>query len=345
MKRGPRQLTICGGGLAGLALGNAMARQGLPVQVLEKGSYPRHRVCGEFICGVRDEVLQELGIAEDLQQAPVLHTMSWWHRDRRILEDELTIPARGLSRHRLDHDLARRFELRGGQLQCQTRCDPEAHQGDGVVWTTGRPQARKSRWIGLKCHLHDMELHSDLEMHLGPGGYVGLSRIEDGKANLCGLFERKPGLRAPMPQLLEHYLECMGAGQLLSRLEQARTNADSCCAVAGFRMGAQDGPDHLLRMGDAQVMIPPFTGNGMSMAFESANLLAHSLLPWLRGDGSWADARRQAQEALAKQFRSRMRLARFLHPHLVHPRLQRLTSLLASADLLPTQWLLRQLRT
>ena len=45
-------IEIVGGGLAGLSLGLALRQQDIPVTLFEAGSYPRHRVCGEFITGL-----------------------------------------------------------------------------------------------------------------------------------------------------------------------------------------------------------------------------------------------------------------------------------------------------
>ena len=47
-----KAINIIGGGLAGLSLGICLRRKDIPVAVHEKGSYPRHKVCGEFISGV-----------------------------------------------------------------------------------------------------------------------------------------------------------------------------------------------------------------------------------------------------------------------------------------------------
>ena len=58
-------ITIVGGGLAGLSLGIALRRRGVPVNLHEAGVYPRHRVCGEFISGVSQCTFDSLGI-EDL---------------------------------------------------------------------------------------------------------------------------------------------------------------------------------------------------------------------------------------------------------------------------------------
>ena len=64
-----KQITIVGGGLGGLTLGIGLRRKGVPVTVWEAGQYPRHRVCGEFISGRGQKVLQELGLRGKLLEA------------------------------------------------------------------------------------------------------------------------------------------------------------------------------------------------------------------------------------------------------------------------------------
>ena len=59
-----KPLTIAGGGIAGLALGIALRRRSIPVQVLEAAADPRHRVCGEFISGIKSDELVALSIDE-----------------------------------------------------------------------------------------------------------------------------------------------------------------------------------------------------------------------------------------------------------------------------------------
>jgi flavin-dependent dehydrogenase len=44
-------------------------------------------------------------------------------------------------------------------------------------------------------------------------------------------------------------------------------------------------------VGDAITMIPPITGNGMSMAFASAELAVAPLVAWSRGELLWHEAR------------------------------------------------------
>ena len=62
-------ITINGGGLTGLSLAIALRKHGVAVTLHEAGTYPRHRVCGEFISGVSRDTLETLGIADAFMDA------------------------------------------------------------------------------------------------------------------------------------------------------------------------------------------------------------------------------------------------------------------------------------
>ena len=74
-------ITIIGGGVAGLSLGISLRRQGVPVTVHEAGCYPRHRVCGEFLNGLSDTTINELGIESILQDASQNRSTAWFIGD------------------------------------------------------------------------------------------------------------------------------------------------------------------------------------------------------------------------------------------------------------------------
>ena len=73
-----REITIAGGGLAGLSLAVGLRQHEVPVVVLEAGNYPRHRVCGEFISGVTAETLTALGIAGAFEDARHQRSLDWY---------------------------------------------------------------------------------------------------------------------------------------------------------------------------------------------------------------------------------------------------------------------------
>jgi menaquinone-9 beta-reductase len=115
------EITIAGGGLAGLSLASALRLQSVPVTVLEAGSYPRHRVCGEFISGVTAETLAALGIDSLFHDAHHHRSLAWHHGGRLIHQDFFREPALGISRYLLDERLRQHVEALGANLQTGVR--------------------------------------------------------------------------------------------------------------------------------------------------------------------------------------------------------------------------------
>ena len=116
-----KKVCIIGGGLAGLSLGVYLRKHQIETEIVEAGRYPKHKVCGEFICGVNSSVLEELGIQSIISQSLEHRTMAWWMEGEKVLEDTLPTVAWGLSRYKIDDDLARLFEQSGGKLRTGER--------------------------------------------------------------------------------------------------------------------------------------------------------------------------------------------------------------------------------
>jgi menaquinone-9 beta-reductase len=320
MKRGvsSRQLervTIVGGGLAGLTLGILLRREGVPVDMWEAGRYPRHRVCGEFVSGRGRHVLQSLGLEDRFLEhgARIATTASFHSTSHSGPPANLPEPALCLSRHTMDAVLVREFTALGGELHLGQRW-----QGDpasvGVVSACGRRATATLegwRWFGLKAHAVGLQLDADLEMHLGENGYVGLCRLADDRVNVCGLFRSRPN--EPDARSWRERLTGPPGTPLHTRLAGAAFDEESMSAVAGLDLAsAPDFSPAECRIGDALAMIPPVTGNGMSMAFESARIAADPLLDWSLGTRSWAETNSVVARDLEGSFSARLRIARWL---------------------------------
>jgi menaquinone-9 beta-reductase len=333
-------IEIVGGGLAGLSLGLALRRANVPVTIFEAGDYPRHRVCGEFIAGLEPSTIERLGLAPVLADALRHREVAWFVRERPGIIQRLPSPAFALSRHTLDAKLASAFVAAGGELRTHTRVT-ETKAVPGRIFATGRRRS-DSLWIGLKFHARNVRLTRELELHLADQAYVGLAQIEDGRVNVCGLFRRRP-LSAKGPELLLAYLRSTGLGSLAERLAVAEPDPASCCAVAavGFDRSVPAGPP--VTLGDACAMIPPFTGNGMAMAFQSAELALDPLLAYSKGETNWLETGRLISAALSRRFVLRLASAYALHPFLLRPRRQRILGVLTRARLLPLRPLYQML--
>ena len=334
---GVKGIEIAGGGLAGLSLGIALQDRCVPVVIREAGSYPRHKVCGEFVNGVSPETLENLRIDVIFEEALLHSKTRWWMGDEELLEAEMKRPALGLSRWEMDEALRDLFLSKGGKLQVKDRVERVAREG--LVWTAGRVLQNESKWLGLKGHFIGLELDG-LEMHLGEGGYVGLTPVRGGRVNVCGLFEQR-NLRGG--NVILTYLDAVGLGALSKRLSKVEFDRKSLTGISGFGLGGQDGNEELLTLGDAERIIPPFTGNGMSMAFESAECALEPLLNYAQGGLGWGGTCQLIRKSLAGRFDRRVRLAQTMH-HFLNVNLGRqCLKWTARANLLPFHWLHRRL--
>ncbi len=337
-------ITIIGGGLAGLSLGVALQKRGIPTTLHEAGCYPRHRVCGEFLNGVGDETLGHLGILDLFADAHINEQARWYLRGKTLREDGLPVAVRGISRYTIDQRLADRFVELGGNLKENSRVTGEVQPG--TIQTCGRRRTTNGKWLGLSCHLQNASLPADLEMHLGKEGYVGLSKIENGRVNLCGLFRERDIGPASRIDRIPRYLEENGLTQLAEFVRSSNPDPNSVIGVNAFRIGWQkrSNAGNNLALGDCLGIIPPFTGNGMSMALESAALAIDPIVQFSRGKLSWSNCVELCSQQLQHSFRKRMRLAQSIHPLLLHRPGQEALRLASQTGLLPFRLLFRQLR-
>jgi 2-polyprenyl-6-methoxyphenol hydroxylase-like FAD-dependent oxidoreductase len=320
-----KPVTIIGGGLAGLTLGIGLRQLDVPVVIHEAGTYPRHRVCGEFISGRGQTTLARLGLDELLNQAGAVSakTAAFFTATKSTMPRALPSAAICISRFTLDALLAKTFRELGGELLEDQRF--VGNFCDGVVRATGRQvQTEKigARWFGLKVHGRNLALAADLEMHVSAQGYVGLCKINGSEVNICGLF-RKQANETGAPKNWRERLHGQPGSPLHERLANAEFDEDSFCAIAGLSLQPQRAAARTeICVGDAITMIPPVTGNGMSMAFESAGLAIAPLADWSKRAFSWDETHQKIAQACDAAFARRLAWAKWLQRIILMPALQ-----------------------
>lgn len=264
-----QMISIHGGALAGSAAALAARRSGAElVRVYEKSQFPRQKVCGEFLSSGAMSVFRDLGLWESfqlLQPAPI--TRLALHFPARSCRFSLPETCWGTSRFALDTWLMQAV-VRSGAEWVQATAPPPS--GIAVLAHGRIGTAQKgNRTFGFKAHYHGPASES-IELYFFDGCYVGVSPVEGGMINVCGLgpegvlrrhgfdydalCEQSPALRERL-RSMERRMEWLSVGPL----------------VYGNRFRAQ--AEHgRYPAGDALGFVDPFTGTGMFNALLSGCL-------------------------------------------------------------------------
>ena len=255
-------LTVIGGGPAGCAAALAARAEGAAVTLYEKSRFPRHKVCGEFLSPETGTVIESLGIWPAFTAArPARLARAILHVGRRPKRFSLPEPAYSLSRYRLDDLLLREAVARGVEVKTMAVPSGLEMQRQPAIIAHGRqaPARRGERLFGFKTHFRG-PADDAVEMFFSGGCYVGVSPVEGGAVNVCGL--------APEALLRPHGFrpEALFGDALRARLRGLEPLFD--WLVTGplvFRDGFRDRCGVYLA-GDAMGFVDPFTGSGILAA-------------------------------------------------------------------------------
>ncbi len=144
---------------------------------------------------------------------------------------------------------------------------------------TSKLKKQNSKLVGFKTHLKNARMEKGVcEIYFFRGGYGGLSFVENNLANHCFLIKS------------EIVKEFVGNTNKIvekvifenSRARETMRDAEPvfdwlAVSVEGFGVKNPTPAENLLTVGDAAAFIDPFTGSGMLMALESAEILAQSI--------------------------------------------------------------------
>ena len=296
---------VIGGGLAGSMVALRLAAAGCSVTLLEKERAPHHKVCGEFLSREAIDYLREAGVDPSALGAATIRFVRLSSK-RTTVEVALPFTALSLSRFVVDQALLARAEEAGctvhrglcveGLASANNLWSAQLRDGPPLLARTvflanGKRDLRGwNRTPGVQDDLVAFKLHWRLspaqtealrdfiELFLFPGGYGGLTLVEEDIANLCFVVRqgrlRTAGGFAPL------FDSILKDNQLLGRRMLGATALWDCpLALSSIPYGyLSSRPANLWCIGDQAAVIPSFTGDGMSIALHSAVLAADMYL-------------------------------------------------------------------
>lgn len=361
----PYDVLIIGGGLAGLTAAIHLAGKDRSVCVFEKETYPRHRVCGEYLSNEIIPYLESLQIFLPVTSVAIDTLELSTHKGQRT-ELGLPLGGVGISRYALDHLLYKRalevgvvFVFRSitsvtyqnNRFEC-IDTQNEVYHGGLAIGAFGKRSnidkrlnrkfmKQQSSWLGVKCHYSHPDFPKNkVALHNFKGGYGGLSKTETGAVNFCYLTSYESFKR--YKDIHNFNQEVVSRNPFLNDfLKEATPIFDAPLTIAQISFESKKAVvNHMLMCGDAAGLIHPLCGNGMAMAIHSAKIAAEQVLDYL--DSKNVDRSEMEVKYISAwntNFERRLKRGRQLQSILLNESL----SNVAMSTLAKSSWLLQKL--
>jgi flavin-dependent dehydrogenase len=331
-------VTIIGGGLAGLTSAIHLSKSGLQVILIEKNDYPKHKVCGEYISNEVLPYFKGLGIEIAELEPSVISKLEFSTSKGQTISCNLPLGGFGISRYELDYYLSKKAILNGCQIIQDTVIDIQFTEGIFTISTVnnviiqskvvlgafGKRSTidqklnrnfflQKTPWLGVKAH-YIGEFPSDLVgLHNFKGGYCGVSKVENDAINICYLtdyvsFKKHKNIE-------EFQLNVLSKNPHLKRIfENCKLIFEKPLTISQISFDKKNTVEnHILMIGDTAGLIHPLCGNGMAMAIHSAKIASELVIDFLEEKIS---SRKILEENYSRvwneNFKSRLATGRFL---------------------------------
>lgn len=346
------QVIIVGGGLAGLTAALHLSLKKIDVTLIEKETFPHHKVCGEYLSKEVIPYLDFLGLDLNSLNPVKIDRLEYSSPVGKMITCDLKMGGLGISRYKLDNYIFQKSISTNCRIIYDTVTEVKFEENqfrvklsggkildsDFVLGAQGKRSNldkklnrsffdRLSGWLAVKAHYKNDVFPEDLvSLHSFDGGYCGLSKTETGAVNACYLAtyksfkpyknteDYKKNVLMKNPVLNEFFLN----SELLfeKELSIAQVSFDKKDLIE----------DHILMIGDAAGLIHPLCGNGMAMAIHSAKLASESILQFYENrhiDRSYVET--NYRNNWNDNFRSRLKTGRLLQRILLNRPLSEIT--------------------
>jgi menaquinone-9 beta-reductase len=331
---------IAGAGPAGCVAAIILARAGVRVRVLDRATFPRHKLCGDTLNPGALAVLRRLGLEEAGHGLPISGMDVTGPGGVRVSASyPRGVTGRAVLRKDLDFRLLQGAahagaEIEEGVLVNGARLHGVSQAVGGVIVRLpgGRDAAcpatltiaadgresrlarsvmlarhprRPRRWA-VGAYFSDVSGLSDRgEMHVRPGRYIGVAPLPDGLVNVCVVTSDRARLRNPRG-LLAGVLR--DEPILAERFARARMTSEPVMLGPLAVECRMPGVTGLLVAGDAAGFIDPITGDGLRFALRGAELAAAEALRALQRWNPLAHV--ELRRARTREFSSKWRFNR-----------------------------------
>lgn len=299
-------IIIIGGGLGGLIAAHQLAKNGREVLLIEKKSFPFHRVCGEYISNeVKDFLLMEDLFPKEIGPSDISKFQLSSIKGN-VANMPLDLGGFGISRYAFDLFLYQKASAAGVKFMLQTQVEEVAFEpkenrfflklnkgnslsANHVIGAFGKRSKvdkamdrpfmhQRSPFIGVKYHVKTDFDPNTVALHNFEGGYCGVNQVEKGIFNLCYLGSKEQ-LRhyGSIPEMEKEVLHKNPHLRQIFQNSEFLFDKPEVINEINFSP-KQPVENHILMVGDAAGLITPLCGNGMAIAIHTGKLAAEAIL-------------------------------------------------------------------
>ncbi len=337
---------IIGGGLAGLTAAIHLSGLGFQVTVFEKNSYPKHKVCGEYISNEVLPYLNSLNLDISELHPTTITKLHFSTAAGKNITTTLPLGGFGVSRYTLDNFLYQNA-LANGCSVLQETIDEVVFKNDFFAVTTisgkefkskivlgafGKRSAidqkmhrdfikKKSPWLAVKAHYTGIFPNNVVGLHNFKGGYCGVSKVENNLVNVCYLanydsFKKYKDVEEYQQNVLSRNPNLKAIFETMTLVSEKPLTISQ---VSFDKKQAVD--NHILMIGDTAGLIHPLCGNGMAMAIHSAKIASELVAKYFEEKISRNKLEKKYTQEWNYNFKRRIRTGRWLAFLLQSPKL------------------------
>lgn len=329
---------IIGGGLAGLTSAIHLSKFGKKALLIEKNTYPKHKVCGEYISNEVLPYLKHLGVDPFSHGAKQISKIHLTTTKSKLIKGTLPLGGFGMSRYYLDNlfadkaisngviilqDSVENVDFQEDLFTVQTK-STTFFQSKIVIGAFGKRSLldvkmnrefiqKKSPYLAVKIHVKGNFPEDLVALHNFKGGYCGVSKVESDAINLCYISDYKTFKKF---KNIENFQEqVVFKNNYLNKIFKdsvAIFEKPLTISQISFEL-KKPVEDHMIMCGDTAGMIHPLCGNGMAMAIKSAQLASDRILQFLNGEIKTREGLEKSYlRDWNKEFKKRLKTGRFI---------------------------------
>lgn len=335
MKR--NKVLIIGGGIAGLTAAIHLSRRRCDVTVIDKHSYPRHKVCGEYVSNEVLPYLESLGIQIEKHSPSRISRTQISTAEGKSVIGNLPLGGFGLSRYELDNYLYKTALVNGCKVIQETVTDVDFSDDQFTVTLSNSDKieakvvlgafgkrsnidqklnrtfiAKKSPWLAVKAHFRG-EFPNDLvALHNFKGGYCGVSKVENDIINICYLADYESFKAYKNIDEFEKAVLYQNP-HLKEIFEDSEMIFEKPITISQISFDQKDPVEnHILMIGDSGGLINPLCGNGMAIAIHTAKIASELAILFMSGIIPRDEFEKNYTNSWNQNFKNRMRTGRAL---------------------------------